>query len=104
MVANLRSPANPRRSSPTPSIESDSMPKDYRIIVNKSRTYISRGEKLSGDSFGSLPPLQLRRKRKAPRAAAGAADADEDRLLLLLAKVGALQHLPRLLLEQVVQR
>jgi hypothetical protein len=53
-------------------------------------------------ALASLP--QLRRERKAPRAAAGAAHADEDRLLLLLAEVGAVQHLRGLLLEQVVQR
>jgi hypothetical protein len=52
----------------------------------------------------SRPPLQLRRERKTAGAAARTAHGDENALLLLVVEIGILQHGPRLLLEQLVQR
>src|SRR5215470_8243478 len=51
---------------------------------------------------GSAP--ELRGERHGAGAAAGAAHGNEDVLLLLLVEVGTVEHLPRLLLEQFVQR
>src|SRR5262245_28252782 len=53
---------------------------------------------------GAGSALELRGERHGAGAAAGAVHGDEDVLLLLLVEVGAVEHLPRLLLEQLVQR
>src|SRR5215831_5151281 len=49
-------------------------------------------------------PLELDRIRHRAGAAAGAAHGDQDVLLLLLVEIATVEHLPSLLLEQLVQR
>ena len=52
----------------------------------------------------SHSPLEFDRVRHGAGSATGAAHGDEDVLPLLLVEVGAVEHLSRLLLEQLVQR
>src|SRR5262245_55733462 len=52
----------------------------------------------------SLAALELRGERHRAGAAARAAHGDQDALLLLLVEIGAIEHGPRLLREQLVQR
>src|SRR5580704_14958996 len=52
----------------------------------------------------SRPPLDLGGERHAAGPAAGARRGNHDFLLLLLVEVGAVEHGPDLLLEQVMQR
>ena len=57
-----------------------------------------------GGGAESRPALELGGKRHPAGAAAGTAHGDEDALLLLLVEIGAVEHLARLLLKQLVQR
>ena len=79
-----------------------------RVVRRRARSGHVRdrrcGDRKAARGAAAELPLELRGVGHSAGAAARAAHGDEDVLLLLLVEIAAIEHLPGLLLEELVQR